>query len=75
MKRLLVSHQTYSLRGQNIRFALLVISPAFILAGVAMYYPIFNSALMSLQKVQFGSGKFSWVGLANFRAVLRGRCS
>jgi ABC-type sugar transport system permease subunit len=72
MKSVPVSHQTYSLRGQNIRFALLVISPAFIIAGVALYYPIFNSALMSLQKVYFGSGKFEWVGLVNFRSVLRG---
>ena len=72
MKRLLVPHQTYSLRSQNIRFALLVISPAFVIAGVALYYPIFNSALMSMQKVYFGSNRFDWVGLANFRAVLRG---
>jgi multiple sugar transport system permease protein len=67
-----VSHQTYSLRGQNIRFALLIIAPAFVIAGVALYYPIFNSAIMSLQKVYFGSGKFEWVGLVNFRTALRG---
>lgn len=73
MKRpLAVSPQTYGLRRQNIRFALLVIAPAFVLAGVVMYYPIFNSAVMSLQKVYFGSNRVDWVGLANFRAVLRG---
>ncbi len=71
MKGMRAPHQTYSLRSQNIRFALLIISPAFILAGVALYYPIFNSAVMSLQRVYFGSGKFEWVGLANFRAAVR----
>jgi multiple sugar transport system permease protein len=72
MKHRPVPHQTYDLRAQNIRFALLIIAPAFVIAGAALYYPIFNSVLMSTQRVYFGSNRFDWVGLTNFRAALRG---
>ncbi|MCL4385124.1 MAG: sugar ABC transporter permease [Cyanobacteria bacterium] len=53
----------------NTRFALLIIIPAFIIAGVILYYPIFNSVSMAFQKVYFGRGKFDWIGLANFKAI------
>ena len=73
MNREPTSHLTYSLRGKNIRFALLIISPAFIIAAVVLYYPIVNSALMAFQNVIFGTGKFSWVGMSNFEAVMRSK--
>lgn len=53
----------------NTRFALFIILPAFIIAGVVLYYPIFNSILMSFQNVHFGKGTFEWVGFANFREI------
>lgn len=54
---------------ENTRFALLIILPSFIIAGVILYYPIFNSVLMSFQKVQFGRGTFEWIGLLNFKEI------
>lgn len=73
MKRERAPSVTYNLRGKNVRFALLIIAPAFLIAGVVLYYPIINSALMAFQNVAFGSGKFSWVGTRNFHAVMRSK--
>ncbi len=62
--------EKYSLGRQNVRFALLIVAPSFIIASVVLYYPIFHSALMAFQNVFFGSGRFAWVGLDNIREVL-----
>lgn len=64
--------KVYSLRKKSMTFALLIVSPAFILASVILYYPIINAILMSFRKVYFGTGKFKWVGLKNFVVVLQG---
>ena len=53
----------------NTRFALLIILPALIIAGVILYYPILNSISMAFQKVYFGRGKFDWIGFENFKAI------
>jgi multiple sugar transport system permease protein len=63
----------YSLRKRNITFALLIISPAFIIASVILYFPILNSMLMAFKKVYFGTGKFKWIALKNFAVVLESK--
>jgi len=72
VKRERVTSATYNLRSKNVRFALLIIAPAFLLAGVILYYPIVNSALMAFQSVAFGSGKFTWIGMRNFHTAFKG---
>jgi multiple sugar transport system permease protein len=64
--------RVYSLRRRNVTFALLIIAPALVIASVVLYYPIFNAMLMSFKKVYFGTGKYKWTGLANFKVILEG---
>ncbi|MCL6087646.1 MAG: sugar ABC transporter permease [Actinobacteria bacterium] len=61
--------KTSGIEKANTRFALLIILPAFILAGIILYYPILNSILMAFQNVFFGRGKFEWIGFENFKAI------
>ncbi len=61
---------TDRLQAQKVKFALLIIAPAFLLASVILYYPIVNSMIMAFKKVYFGMGKSKWVGLTNFKTVL-----
>ena len=51
MKRERAPSVTYNLRGKNVRFALLIIAPAFLIPGIVLYYPIINSALMAFQNI------------------------
>jgi multiple sugar transport system permease protein len=59
----------YSLRRKNITFAFLIIFPAFLIASIVLYFPIVNAMLMALKKVYFGTGKFKWIGLRNFKII------
>ena len=68
-----IEPRMYSLRKRNITFALLIISPAFIIASVILYFPILNSMLMAFKKVYFGTGKFKWIALKNFAVVLESK--
>ena len=61
---------TDRLQAQKVKFALLIIAPAFLLASVILYYPIVNSMVMAFKKVYFGMGKYKWVDLTNFKTVL-----
>ena len=61
---------TDRLQAQKVKFALLIIAPAFLLASVILYYPIVSSMIMAFKKVYFGMGKYKWIGLTNFKTVL-----
>ena len=54
---------------KNLRFALLIISPAFILSSIILYYPIINSFFISFQNATLGKKEYIWIGLQNFISV------
>jgi len=54
------------MRRPQARAAYVFILPSMIVLAVFVFWPIFQSLILSLQKWQFGASEIQWVGLDNF---------